>query len=155
MKHLSALLTVMLCITIIAYGRGVGSSNVKFGKPDEKTSKCYGKGICMLTNISSMQGTINVSFELLPELGGSRDLVMLFNINDLRITDPEQALLFVNSAGQAMPNYNMDYTFTNQELCNELGIAPGDLIIQSTDQNVIELLTSSQVRVTYRIPSRR
>lgn len=144
----------LFCVTN-ATAHGVGSANVKFGKPDKSNTMCSGKGICTLTSIStSGDGTIGVSFELLPEIDGSRDLVMIFNINDLRVADREQADLFVNADGTPQTNYNMDYTFTNAELCNELGVATGELRVKSTDANVIEMISSSSVRVTYRITTR-
>lgn len=155
MKKFPLLLAlIMLAVITVASAKGAGSANVKFGKPDEK-SNCYGKGICMLTNIGSMQGTVNVRFELLPVLGDSRDLVMVFNINDLRVADPDKANLFVDERGQPRADYSMNYTFTNQELCRDLGIATGELTIRDNYTNVIEMVSNSEIRVTYRIPVNR
>ncbi|MCB9064120.1 MAG: hypothetical protein H6551_03145 [Chitinophagales bacterium] len=148
-------MAVIMCVTYTAYGSGVGSTNIKFGDPDEKKGTCSGKGICMLTSIAtSGDGTIGVSFELLPEMDGSRDVVMTFNINDLRVADATQADLFVGSDGRPRSNYNMNYTLTNGELCSQLGVRSGEIVIKDTDSNVIEMLSGSTVRVTYRTSTR-
>ncbi len=146
-------ISIFFTSNIIA--RGVGSANVRFGKPNEKQTSCDGKGICMLSSLSgSGEGTINVSFELLPEFDGSRDFVMSFNINDLTISDPTQANYFVDASGQPREDYNMDYTLTDRELCASLGVEPGELVITTRDHNVIEKLSDTQIRVTYRVPAK-
>lgn len=148
------LATTLFCYTN-TYARGVGSANVKFGEPNSKGTGCDGKGICMLTSVAgSGSGTINVGFELLPIIDGSRDFVMTFNINDLTIADPTQANYFVDSRGNPRSDYNMAYTLTDRDLCASLGVEPGGLVIKTTDHNVIEKLDDTHIRVTYRVPAK-
>ena len=153
-QTVALLLGAMLFCYANSYAHGVGSANVRFGKPNEKQTSCDGKGICMLTSVAgSGQGTISVGFELLPIIDGSRDFVMTFNINDLTIADPTQANYFVDASGRPRDDYNMDYTLTDKDLCATLGVEPGKVVITTRDHNVIEKLDETHIRVTYRVPA--
>lgn len=149
MKKLS-LFTLLLILSVGAvFAKGVGSANVKFGKPDASGSRCSGKGICTISGSRIAGETISVSFELTAESEGSRDLSIVFDIDDLASTDPDEASLFVDGEGRPRADYSMNYTFMDEGLCRSLGVEPGELVISSGDYNYIERTSGSQVRVTY------
>lgn len=150
------LIGTLLFATSNLYARGASSASVKFGSPEGgNTTKCSGKGICMLTSLEGgSKESIRVDFELLPILGDSRDLVMSFNINDLKATDYDQVRYFVDAAGRPQSNYSMNYVFTDREVCANLGIEPNELQVSDRDANAIEMVSNTIIRVTYRIPAR-
>jgi hypothetical protein len=144
---------VLFCSTS-SYAVGVGSANVKFGKPD-KENNCAGKGICMLSSIET-GATIPVSFSYVPGLSGEgfNTLTLQFSIEALEQKDKDYLYTyFLYPTGRPRLNYRFDleYVFNNTALCEALGIAPGQVKIKPTDESIIETVFNTDVRITYRL----
>lgn len=147
---------ILLCSKSLyaANAGGVGSANVKFGKPD-KENNCAGKGICMLSSIETGV-TIPVSFSYVPGLSGEgfNTLTLQFSIEAMEQKDKDYLYTyFLYPTGRPMLNYRFDqeYVLTDAKLCEALGVEPGKISIKTTDESTIETVFNTDVRITYRI----
>lgn len=150
----------MFFFSDIAFGEGIGSANVKFGKPTNET-ECIGKGICKLNSISSsgVSGEVPVKFVLVKSRDGSfYTLTLQFSISLMSSADHDYLYAnFLYSDGEPRPKYVFDasYTFTDKDICSNLGIDAGTLTVSSSsldgDRN-IEKINDSDIRLTYVIP---
>lgn len=136
-------------------GGGVGSANVKFGKPD-KDGNCAGKGICMLSSISSSSSEVPVSFSYVPGLSGEgfSTLTLQFSIEALERIDKNYLYTyFLYADGRPRYNYKFDseYVLTNATVCDALGVAPGQIKIKPSDESTIETVFRTDVRITFRL----
>lgn len=152
---LVALIISAMLFSASTYAAGVGSANVKFGKPGKSTSDCAGKGICMLSLEESGGNTIKVNFSIMPDAGGKgRTLIMQFGIEEMERVDKEYLYdNFLTSRGRARDTYAFDatYTFDDKALCEQLGVAPGSVVITSSTVSKIEKLFETDIRVSYHI----
>jgi|GEM_PF-4997458 len=148
----------LLC-SITTYAEGVGSADVKFGKPQNGQAECEGKGICMLTSMGATQQQVPVKFTLIEDhLGGFYTLTMQFNISEMSSADHDylyQHFLYPDGMPRPKFVFESDYTFTNRDLCRALGIDVGALTITPTStsgENNIQKLNDADIRLTYFIP---
>ncbi|MCB9044662.1 MAG: hypothetical protein H6550_00850 [Chitinophagales bacterium] len=157
-KGLLGACLLILC-TAIVRAEGVGSANVKFGRPTNNQSECEGKGVCMLTSIGTQSGEVPVKFTLTEDpTSGFYTLTMQFNISLMSSADHDYLYrYFLYSDGEPRPlfAFDGDYTFTNKDLCRSLGIDVGTLTI--TPESVsgprnIEKIKDSEIRLTYVMP---
>jgi hypothetical protein len=137
---------------------GVGSANVKFGNPD-KEGNCAGKGICMLSSLGSSKVELPVSFTYVPALSGEgfSTLSIQFSVDAMEKIDRDYLFTyFLHPDGRPRYDYRFDreYVITNTQLCEALGIEPGQVSIKPTDESRIDLIFNVDVRVTYRLQGR-
>ncbi len=148
-----------LFCTANTFAEGVGSADVKFGKPQNGQVECEGKGICMLTSVGATQHQVPVKFTLVEDnLGGFYTLTMQFNISEMSSADHDYLYQhFLYPDGEPRPRFifEADYTFTNRELCSALGVDVGTLTVTPTStngENNIQKLNDTDIRLTYFIP---
>lgn len=155
----ATLLLCMLLFTNYSYAAGLGSANVKFGKPQNGGAECMGKGICELASIGSMQGSVPVTFVLVEDSrAGFYTLTMQFNISLMSSANHDYLYQhFLYSDGEPRPRFVFEgnYTIMDEQLCRDLGIGPGQVTITPESYNApnnIEKLNDADIRLTYLIP---
>lgn len=155
------LLFVSMFSMLSVFAAGIGSANVKFGKPDKNNADCAGKGVCMLSVDGGAEGSVNVSFVLIEDpRAGFYTLTMQFNISEMSSANHDYLYqYFLYPDGEPRPKFLFDqnYTLNNATLCRNLGIENGTVTITptSTDGNPnIDKLNDSDIRLTYIIPMR-
>lgn len=162
MKKLT-LLTLLFAMFVLvgttANAEGLGSANVKFGKPQDGQTNCDGKGICMLSSIGSSQSEVPVTFVLVEDpTSGFYTLTMQFNISLMSSSDHDYLYQhFLYPDGEPRPRFvfEQDYAIEDRDLCRQLNVDPGSIVIKpgsiSGDRN-IEKINDADIRLTYVIP---
>lgn len=155
------MLTISIFISASIYAAGIGSANVKFGKPDKNNADCAGKGVCMLSVDGGSESSVRVSFVLIEDpRAGFYTLTLQFNISEMSSANHDYLYqYFLYPDGEPRPRFLFDqnYTLNNATLCRNLGIESGTVTITptSTDGNPnIDKLNDSDIRLTYIIPMR-
>lgn len=153
LSSIAAMLLLCLLFSLQAFAAGVGSANVKFGKPNKSTADCAGKGICTLSMESGGPGSVSVDFSVIDD-GDDRKLEMKISIPEMETTNHEYLYShFLDENGMPRASYKFEapYTFTNTRLCAEMGIEPGTVTIKPTTASSITRPSESEIIITYHI----
>ena len=154
------LLLSILLLSNYSSAAGLGTANVKFGKPQNGGAECMGKGICELSSREgTMEHSVSVTFVLIEDPEARLyTLTMQFNISLMSSANHDYLYQhFLYSDGEPRPKFVFegDYTIMDEELCRSLGIYAGQLTITPESYNQprnIEKLGDADIRLTYVIP---
>lgn len=150
----------LFLFSVTSYAVGLGSANVKFGKPQNGGAECMGKGICELSSVSTKDASyVPVTFTLVEDAtAGFYTLTMQFNISLMSSANHDYLYQhFLYSDGEPRPKYVFegDYTIMDRDLCNNLGVGPGEITITPDCYDGgrnIEKLRDADIRLTFVIP---
>lgn len=155
-KTATLAVALLLAVSATTYAAGIGTANVKFGKPQNKNSECSGKGICMLSSSAEgMEGGVGTTFVLVEDPTAEMyTLTMQFNISLMSSANHDYLYqYFLYPDGEPRPKFAFDgsYTLRDAALCASLGIEPGAVTIKmdSAPEKNIDKLGDSDIRLTF------